>query len=193
MVGMTRASRGPEAVKAALIEAAIDLFARDGDASVRAVATHAGVNHGLVHHYFGGKQGLRMAVLERLAASLNRSLDTVTGTGAREVTRAALRVADQDPRMIKILARALLDGESPHRLQSSFPVVERLLAFPRAVDREATRALLAEGLAFAMGSLVFGPWIAAALGLDDEQFDAIRRDAIEHNLDRLEGLGPKTR
>ncbi|MEM9457475.1 MAG: TetR/AcrR family transcriptional regulator [Myxococcota bacterium] len=190
---MTGASRGPEAVKAALIEAAIDLFARDGDASVRAVAAHAGVNHGLVHHYFGGKAGLRTAVLDRLAASLHQSLDMAADSCPREVNRAALRVAEQDPRMIKILARALLDGESPRRLQSSFPVVERLLAVPRPVDRDTARALLAEGLALALGSMVFGPWIATALGLDDEQFDAIRRDAIEHNLDRLEGRGPTTR
>ena len=34
--------------------------------SVRAIAERAGVNHGLVHHYFGGKDALLQAAMERL-------------------------------------------------------------------------------------------------------------------------------
>ena len=67
--------RGRRAVRTALVEAAVDLFADHGDASVRAVASRAGVNHGLVHHYLGGKSGLRSAVLERLSTAIYGDFD----------------------------------------------------------------------------------------------------------------------
>lgn len=182
---MATPSRGPDAVKAALIEAATDLFATQGDASVRAVAERAGVNHGLVHHYFGGKSGLRAAVLDRLAQGLHESLDVPPGSDTAQVGRAALRVTEQDPRMVKILARALLDGELPQQLQSVFPVVSRLLAARSSVDRKETRAAIAEGLAMALGAVVFGSWIRVAVGLSDEEFEQIRDEAITRGIDRL--------
>ncbi len=188
---MTQALRGPEAVKAALVEAATDLFASQGDASVRTVAARAGVNHGLVHHYFGGKSGLRAAVLERLAAGLFAALDVPADGSIRALSRAALRVTEQDPRMAKILARALLDGEVPRQLQSSFPIVERLLSASTSAGTLAHKAVIAEGLALTLGSLVFGEWIEAALGLDAQELEAIREQAIERNLDRLDSTGDR--
>lgn len=179
-------SRGPEAVREALIEAATELFANNGDASVRAVAQRAGVNHGLVHHYFGGKSGLRAAVLRRLFAELSTKLDVPPGGSAGEVSRAAIRATEQDPRGIRLLARALLDGDVPHELQTSFPVVERLIASSK-ISRSDTRAVLAESLATALGALVFGPWIRAALALGDDEFEAIRGDSIANMVARLEG------
>ena len=51
-----------------LIRAAGELLSEVGPraASVRAVATRAGVNHGLVHHYFGSKESLLRAAMTRL-------------------------------------------------------------------------------------------------------------------------------
>ncbi|MEM7159639.1 MAG: TetR/AcrR family transcriptional regulator [Myxococcota bacterium] len=184
---MATAFRGPDAVKAALIEAATDLFAGQGDASIRAVAARAGVNHGLVHHYFGGKSGLRAAVLDRLAKGMHASLDVPPSSDTAQVGRAALRVTEQDPRMVKILARALLDGELPQQLQSVFPVVARLLAARSPVDRGRTKAAIAEGLAMALGAVVFGSWIRVALGLSDAEFEQIRDEAIQRGMERLEG------
>ena len=64
------ATRGSAAVQASLIATAAELFAERGPraVSVREVADAAGVNHGLVHHYFGSKAGLVTAVLDHLAA-----------------------------------------------------------------------------------------------------------------------------
>ena len=51
-----------------LIAAAADLLGEVGPRamSVRMVAERAGVNHGLVHHYFGSKEGLTRAAMLQL-------------------------------------------------------------------------------------------------------------------------------
>lgn len=182
-------ARGPQAVRSALVEAAVDLFADKGDASVRAVAERAGVNHGLVHHYLGGKPGLRAAVLERLAASIYAELELPAGSSVREIGVAALRMTRSDPRFVKILARALLDGDLPTQLQTSFPVVARLREAAPS-DPVLARAALAEGLALGLGALVFGSWIRAALELSEAQFDAAHDAALERIFARLDGPGP---
>ena len=61
--------RGSDAVKAALIEATAAMLGEVGPRgiSVRDVADRAGVNHGQVHHYFGGKRALLEAAMQYLA------------------------------------------------------------------------------------------------------------------------------
>jgi AcrR family transcriptional regulator len=172
-------------VREALVEAAVDLFADRGDASVRAVAGRAGVNHGLVHHYLGSKQALRAAVLDRLSAAIYGELEATEGGSFREFGFAVLRRTERDPRFVKILARALLDGELPEQLQTRFLVVDRLRA-ATSVDPELARAGIAEGLALSLGAMVFGPWIRAALGLDEKQFERIRDRALERIFAQLE-------
>ena len=60
---------GSESVKDALIEAACEMLAESGprSMSVRKVAARAEVNHGQVHHYFGGKQGLIEAAMAQMS------------------------------------------------------------------------------------------------------------------------------
>jgi len=61
--------RGSDAVKAALVDAAAKMLGEFGPRgiSVRDVADRAGVNHGQVHHYFGGKRALLEAAMRHLA------------------------------------------------------------------------------------------------------------------------------
>lgn len=63
---MQKEVTGKKAVMAALIEAAADLFAEKppGRVSIREIAEHAGVNHGLIHRHFGSKHGLIKSVTE---------------------------------------------------------------------------------------------------------------------------------
>jgi AcrR family transcriptional regulator len=62
-------NRGADAVRSALVSAAAELLSEAGPSSisVRDVARRAGVNHGQVHHYFGGKRGLLVAAMRQLA------------------------------------------------------------------------------------------------------------------------------
>ncbi len=61
--------RGGDAVKSALVEATAKMLSEVGPRgiSVRDVADRAGVNHGQVHHYFGGKRALLEAAMRHLA------------------------------------------------------------------------------------------------------------------------------
>jgi AcrR family transcriptional regulator len=65
-------SRDREQAVQALLDAAERLLVSEGYAriSTRRVAQEAGVNHGLVHYYFGSMQELFVQVLERFTARL---------------------------------------------------------------------------------------------------------------------------
>jgi AcrR family transcriptional regulator len=73
-----------------LLEAANALFAERGyaDVSIEDIATSAGVTRGLVHHYFGGRKEVYLALLERLGAIREQQLRDPQGRSARA------RVAD---------------------------------------------------------------------------------------------------
>jgi AcrR family transcriptional regulator len=65
-------SRDRELVIEALLDAAERLLVNEGHAriSTRRLAHEAGVNHGLVHYYFGSMEELLVQVLERFTARL---------------------------------------------------------------------------------------------------------------------------
>lgn len=52
--------RGPEAVRRSLIDAAVQLMGMRSPRQIsgRELAKHAGVNYGLIHHYFGSKDAV---------------------------------------------------------------------------------------------------------------------------------------
>ena len=79
-----------------LLDAANELFAERGyeGVSVEDIARAAGVQRGLVHHYFGGRTEVYLALLERLAAGREEQLRPATGRSARA------RVADSVSRWL---------------------------------------------------------------------------------------------
>lgn len=152
--------RGPAEVRAALIEAAAELLSSKGDASVRAIAERAGVNHGLVHHYFGGKAALRTAALEHLSGKLAERIAHVPDEPLA-LASAALDAITSDDRFLRVLARAFLDGDAELD-QSTFPVVRRFVDSLRSAGVESPERVVADHLARALGWQVFGGWIRAA-------------------------------
>ena len=79
-----------------MLDAANDLFAERGyeEVSVEDIARSAGVTRGLVHHYFGGRTEVYIALLERLDAVREESLRPPEGRSARA------RVADSVSRWL---------------------------------------------------------------------------------------------
>ena len=60
---------GRDAVREALVLATTELIVERGlSMSVREIAARAGVNHGLVHTYFGSKDGLLSAAFDEINA-----------------------------------------------------------------------------------------------------------------------------
>src|SRR5438045_468208 len=78
----------PAERRAQVLEAARRVFVRDGfaEASTAAVAREAGVTRGLVHHYFGSRRALFLAVLADLAERLPAAIRTdLEGLSVEEV------------------------------------------------------------------------------------------------------------
>lgn len=108
--------KGREAVIAEVLDAATELFAANSPerVSVREIAASAGVSHGLVRRYFGTKDAILQAVLDRNAAMMGREL------------RGASHLLDQSPSFFEMtlaqgafmrtLIRASLDGAQPEEL-----------------------------------------------------------------------------
>ena len=78
--GRPRADAQPD-VREALLKAASDLGARRGlgEISLRELAREAGVTPSMVHYYFGDKQGLHEAMLERALARVLQTVRRVVG------------------------------------------------------------------------------------------------------------------
>lgn len=64
---MSRQKRNPVATRESIISAANDVFTQKGytGASLGDIARIAGVNKSLIHHYFGNKEDLYLAILRR--------------------------------------------------------------------------------------------------------------------------------
>ncbi len=151
------------ATESALIEAATQLFVRrnPGSVSVREIARVAGVNHGLVHHYFGSKQALVQAVLDHLA------------TRARDSMAAGTAMDEDSPVMTytRILGRAVLEETALAPLPGNHPILVQLASLARDVgglDERSARIRASQGAALAMGWLLFEPLLIQSSGLEDE-------------------------
>ncbi|MEM1416430.1 MAG: helix-turn-helix domain-containing protein, partial [Myxococcota bacterium] len=157
-------------MRRALIEAAAPLFARRAHVSVRTVAEAAGVNHGLVHRYFGSKRALRRAVLEHLAARLAARMKPPAEASAEATLAEAFTAVRDEGLYWRALARTLLDASAdegdapatlPPSLQSVFPVTQALVDAAREAGHPDPRAWVAGRLALGLGWLMFGPFLRA--------------------------------
>jgi len=87
-------------MKEAIVEAASRCIIESGHAalSTRAVAAAAGVNQSLIHYYFGTKEGLMLAVLERMNAAILKRQSSMYEAPSRfaEKWAEACRFYEQD-------------------------------------------------------------------------------------------------
>ncbi|MFT5679568.1 MAG: AcrR family transcriptional regulator [Myxococcota bacterium] len=89
------------ATRQRILSAALQLFASQGErTSIRSIAGEAGVSIGMVHHYFGSKDGLRDACVEEMYAELSALQDRLmptllTGDTLANVLPAAVRLGFQ--------------------------------------------------------------------------------------------------
>jgi AcrR family transcriptional regulator len=163
--------RGAEAVRAALLAAAADLFAGRGPShvSVREIAQAAGVNHGLVHHYFGSKDALLRVVLDDLAAA--SAIQVADWDGQSGLLDADGAVA----RHGRIVAHLLLEARNPADVQTTFPAIDALTSNLRSRGLGAREAAerAAAAAALVLGWQLFAPFLERAAGLDGRDgFDA---------------------
>ncbi|MBU3065120.1 TetR/AcrR family transcriptional regulator [Nocardia sp. NEAU-G5] len=172
---------GREAVVAAVLDSAADLFVERGPAatSIRDIAERAGVNHGLVFRHFGSKEKLVARVLDHLAS------ESLAAFGQSEVGDRSL--LDARPRRhLTVLARSILDGYPVATMQQDFPVIARLIERARpfhGTDHDASLAV-AHVAALELGWQLFGPFLRGAANLGDMS-DAALQDDIDAEAARI--------
>ncbi len=165
---------GRDDVRAAVLRAAAEHFARRGSAaSLRDIAADANVNVGLIHRHFGNKSELLRAVLRHQ-----------TQAGAAVVARAnspavALRdIFEAGPgtaRYVRTVAWLLLEGDDPASFQAEYPAINvmRAMAHEGITDEEYDQGLLT-ALLIVYGWTVFGSQLLTAFGYPPNQHAAVR-------------------
>lgn len=176
---------GRDAVIAALIQAAAEEFSERGyeSSSIRAIARRARVNHGQVHRHFGSKAQLLAAVLADLAKKVTRDLETRSRTDAVR--------ADSTRLLLRVLARALLDGADVAG-DAQHPVMDWAVAHAATrtgADPATVRVAVAQSMALELGWLLFEPFLVAAAGLTDAEAGTAR-EGIQAIQRRLTDLDP---
>ncbi|VCT90505.1 Transposon Tn10 TetC protein [Mycolicibacterium hassiacum DSM 44199] len=189
----TQAER-TEATTAALVDAARDLFARDGyDATaLDAVAARAGVTKGAVYHHFDGKPRLFEAVFARevqrltapLAAAYTRRKDPweAFAAGCRAFLDECLDPGLQ--RIVLLEAPAVIGWETMRRLEA--PLLELM---QQAITRAADAGCIAPRPPAPLAHLLFGALCETAMMVaraDDQR--AAHRAAVAEIRRVLAGL-----
>jgi AcrR family transcriptional regulator len=186
------APRGREEVRTALVRAAAELFATRGPAavSIRDVATRAKVNHGLVHRHFGSKRALLREVLTRSTHEIAAAMGD--GEWNPETQMRLVRSLFEHHDYWRVLARAILDGQTPTGVQRDFPIIHRLAeAYRRMQERGDlagsvdARVLAAGTAALYLGWVLFEPFIVAAAGLAERPLDETRQRFFDATLEVL--------
>jgi AcrR family transcriptional regulator len=162
-------------VRSLLVSALVELLkTRSIEAiSVRDVAAAAGVNHGLVHRYFGSKAGLVDAAVELLSAEIHRGRPDRAAMSAATFTYLRAH-----PELARLVARACLDG--PHELLAkAAPPRARLDAIVSPIRKKipGVDPYIVNALASAMmlGWFVFKPLLQRGFGLPPDADDQVAR------------------
>jgi AcrR family transcriptional regulator len=186
---VTGARGDAAATRRAILAAARELFAARGVAgvSVRDIAARAGVNHALVHRYFGAKDDMVAAILRAEAETMSSGL----GPGAEapeslEALRSILDRALTDGRTsLLLMLRAELDGLAPERLRDD-AVLRPIAALSGWLEANQAggAGLEPRALAMLLAAAVLGfagaqPLLSAGAGYRDEDPDEVRRRVVD--------------
>ncbi|TDW29067.1 TetR family transcriptional regulator [Cryobacterium psychrophilum] len=155
-------------------DAAIDHFATDGfrKASVRAIATTAGVSAGLVMHHFGSKEGLREACDDYvLGTIIRRAQDESSPEGLRAVLQGYLADSTRYARDLGYISRAITeDSVAGRRIVDA--IIDETEQFLRAGEASGSlltssdpRALAAVLAMTSLGMVTMASHLARSLGL----------------------------
>lgn len=205
-----------QATQRKILASASQLFARRGrtGASVRDIARGAGVSLAMVHHYFGSKDGLYEACVEKmldeistlgvkLAIELAEKPITAAATMERAV-RVGFRFARDNRDAVRLLQRSIIDaGQVDTRLRESrmMPFLDRvsgMLGLLTGKSPEALRLPLQSGVFLAvryaiasdqeLGDITFGPGRNPAL--DAGQFERAVEDHLVEGILAMLGFPP---
>jgi len=201
--------RDAVASRRAILDAAEELFALRGydRASLAQIGRRAGVSTALPAYFFGGKQALYEAVLERLLAEREQRLEPLAARAAEKLERSGrLRPAlallidgyidflRERPALVRLMGReALAGGRSlTPGPRHSVAVADGLARFVRSLAPPPGPSVDPEQLLITVVALCFFPiehndTMLAAMGLDatTEGFVAARKRHVVDVLERV--------
>lgn len=175
----------------AIIESALALFAERGfhGATMREIAQEAHVSQGLLHHHFGGKDGLWNTVGERITDDfLTYMKDVVAPSEPTEDTiptavRSYMRYWREHPAAFRFNLWRLLEGPARERKARSELLNARSVPMiQRAQDAGFVRGDIPPGLALCFAGSLVQFWLHSQVeirdalavtgdeGMDDETF-----------------------
>lgn len=179
----------------AILVAAGELFATRGPSqvSLREVAERAGVNYGLIHHYFGTKEGLLIELM-RLYTTYGR---TFVNPDASEST-AQLFDAESG-RFAEIFTSMVLDGADPRKVFGETATMEAYTESVEALWRRqgdpAEAPFEAKVVAgFVMFNILvwdlYAPYIRVLASLEDRELPELRDEVLALLQHLLTAFGP---
>ena len=179
--GSQRRPRDGEATRAALVEVAARLLPDRAPSAItgRQLADGAGVNYGLVHHHFGGKDGL-------LAAGMNALRDDFVERFGDGSDTPFLGL-DSHP-FLRATVRSLLEYPDSPRVDDRFSIASAMVAAigarlepaeePAGPSPDAqARAIAAIAIQVFYG--VFGEVVLAATEVGDDERPDVERHLAE--------------
>ncbi len=186
-------SRGSsEKTRGEILKAARELFAERGInlVSIRDIGAAAGVNHALVHRYFGSKEEMVADILRReceVADSMSPPPSAAAGDALEGLRQMLLFAMAEGRTTIKLITRAELTGLEPEKMLDGDLRPLRLLSAWIGSQQSGSEvpeeqrfdpALVSAVLGGALFSMVtLAPWLMTAVGLKPEDAE-IRRQEI---------------
>jgi betaine-aldehyde dehydrogenase len=199
IVGTTVKRVEPEDIRRRqLIEATVETMAMEGFAAttLAAIGQKAGVSPGLIAHYFEDKDGLLEATLRALAARLAVGLSKRLGAArtprerVQAVIDTTLAPEEFDARTCSVWLAFWGQVIHSQRLKRVQRVYQgRLLSNLRHGLKRIVAADDAERIAHAVGAMIDGLWLGAALASPRQADSAVARktasDFIDHEIARV--------
>lgn len=193
-----KADRKPDraATEAALMDAALALMERDGllaGLSLQEVADEAGVNRGLIHHYFGSRRVLMRAATERALTLAAPDYENWRKEAPAEKSLHYFRQYQRNSSFPKLLALLALDGDEE---MSAIAFAEEQLA---DLEREQAEgywdpdvdllAMIIGWHSTLIGYFVMREALAKQFDLDLRELDARLLTVLDREYSSVRGQG----
>ena len=182
---------GGQDTREALLDAAREVFAEQGyyAATVRSIASRAGVDAAMVNHWFGGKDGLFSAAVQlpiNPAEFLPRTLGTSGEDAGAQLVRAFLSAWDSaGGGGLAAVLRSVSSHESATRMLREFVttvVFSRITEAAGVVDRPHLRASLCGSQLIGLGVLRYVVGVEPLAAADPEALAAAVGPTLQHYL-----------
>jgi AcrR family transcriptional regulator len=173
-----------------ILDSAQELFAKHGPAAVtvRQVAEKAGVTHALVHKYFGSKDDLIKAVVDRV--DVQRAATAMASASLRDVYQEVLPrvMAQRDHSMM--LVRSAMEGTEYVSLAERIRTTSAMVALARKTAASGAqpspppsdidpRVLVSAISAMILGWASVEDWVWPTAGIDPAEKDDVYRQLQE--------------